>query len=54
MLVYYSTTIFTYVTAYYNAATISALKGFILHAAGGKYLTATNGLAYYNRVIFAI
>ncbi len=52
MLAYYSMIIFTYLTAYYNAATITAVKGFIVHAAGGKYLTATNALVYYSTTIF--
>jgi hypothetical protein len=43
---------FTYLTAYYNAATMTALKGFIVHAPGGKCLKATNALPYYSIIIF--
>jgi hypothetical protein len=36
VLAYYNRVIFAYLTGYYNVPTITALKGFIVHAAGGK------------------
>ncbi len=51
-LAYYNRIIYTYLTAYNNASTITAVKGFIVHALGWKYLTATNMLAYYSTIIF--